>query len=118
MSGRWPSLPRRQRPEAGGRQKEACMEPDHDHGTCGRLEGISAVTLATHDMARAVRFYQALGFELCHGGEEADFSSLRAGAGFLNLLALPPGRHWGWWGRVIFRVADVDALYRRALLLG
>ena len=26
------------------------------------LEGISAVTLATHDMGRAVRFYQALGF--------------------------------------------------------
>jgi hypothetical protein len=26
-----------------------------------RVEGISAVTLATHDMARAVRFYRALG---------------------------------------------------------
>ena len=94
------------------------MGPEHDQGTSPRLEGISAITLATHDMARAVRFYQALGFQLCHGGEEAGFSSLRAGASFLNLLALPPGRHWGWWGRVIFRVADVDALYRRALLLG
>ena len=29
------------------------------------IEGLSAITLATHDMRRAVRFYQALGFELC-----------------------------------------------------
>ena len=28
------------------------------------IEGISAITLATHDMARAVRFYRMLGFEI------------------------------------------------------
>ncbi len=33
------------------------------------IHSISAITLATHDMARAVRFYRALGFELTHGGE-------------------------------------------------
>ena len=82
------------------------------------LEGISAVTLATHDMARAVRFYQALGFTLCYGGEGHSFTSLQAGACFLNLLSQPAGRSWSWWGRVIFRVADVDALYRRALAAG
>jgi catechol 2,3-dioxygenase-like lactoylglutathione lyase family enzyme len=82
------------------------------------LEGISAVTLATHDMARAVRFYQALGFTLCHGGAGDSFTSLQAGACFLNLLSQPAGRSWSWWGRVIFRVADVDALYRRALAAG
>ena len=82
------------------------------------LEGISAVTLATHDMARAVRFYQALGLTLCHGGEGSSFTSLRAGACFLNLLSQPAGRSWSWWGRVIFRVADVDALYRRARAAG
>src|SRR5215468_3880340 len=103
MSGRRPSLPWRQLREARGHRKEACMGPEHDQGTSPRLEGISAITLATHDMARAVRFYQALGFQLCHGGEEAGFSSLRAGASFLNLLALPPEHRWGWWGRVIFR---------------
>jgi catechol 2,3-dioxygenase-like lactoylglutathione lyase family enzyme len=27
------------------------------------IESIGAVTLATHDMPRAVRFYRALGFE-------------------------------------------------------
>jgi catechol 2,3-dioxygenase-like lactoylglutathione lyase family enzyme len=28
------------------------------------IEGISAVTLGTHEMPRAVRFYRALGFEV------------------------------------------------------
>ena len=82
------------------------------------LEGISAVTLATHDMARAVRFYQALGFTPCQGGAGSSFTSLQAGACFLNLLSQPAGRSWSWWGRVIFRVADVDALHRRALAAG
>jgi catechol 2,3-dioxygenase-like lactoylglutathione lyase family enzyme len=82
------------------------------------IEGISAVTLATHDMARAVRFYQALGFALCHGGASASFSSLHAGTGFLNLIAQPDGRSWSWWGRVIFHVAGVDALYQRAVAAG
>jgi len=82
------------------------------------IEGISAVTLATQDMARAVRFYQALGFALRHGGASASFSSLHAGTGFLNLIAQPAGRSWSWWGRVIFHVAEVDALYRRALAAG
>src|SRR3954471_333609 len=33
------------------------------------IEGLSAVTLATHDMRRAVCFYHALGFEVLYGGE-------------------------------------------------
>jgi catechol 2,3-dioxygenase-like lactoylglutathione lyase family enzyme len=82
------------------------------------LEGISAVTLATHDMGRAVRFYRALGFVPCLGGEDATFTSLRAGSGYLNLTAQPRGKNWSWWGRVIFHVSDVDALYRRALAHG
>jgi len=28
------------------------------------IEGLSAITLATHDMRRAVHFYQALGFDI------------------------------------------------------
>src|SRR5262249_27503239 len=82
------------------------------------IGGISAVTLATQDMARAVRFYQALGFALRHGGASASFSSLHAGTGFLNLIAQPAGRSRSWWGRVIFHVDEVDALYRRALAAG
>jgi catechol 2,3-dioxygenase-like lactoylglutathione lyase family enzyme len=43
------------------------------------IENISAITLATHDMARAVRFYRNLGFQMIYGGDDADFTSFRAG---------------------------------------
>ena len=82
------------------------------------IESISALTLATHDMARAVRFYQALGFVLRYGGEAAAFSSFSAGNACLNVTTEGSDRDWSWWGRVIFHVADVDALYERALALG
>ena len=82
------------------------------------IEGISAVTLATHDMRRAVQFYRSLAFDMLYGGEAASFTSFRAGAGYLNLISQPAERRWSWWGRVIFYVADVDALYNRALAAG
>jgi hypothetical protein len=74
------------------------------------IEGISAITLGTHEMPRAVRFYRALGFEVLHGDEESSFTSFRAGPNCLNLIAQPAQRRWSWWGRVIFYVSDVDAL--------
>src|SRR5262245_46898807 len=82
------------------------------------IEGIRAVSLATHDMARAVRFYRALGFTLRHGGEQSSFTSLHAGCGSLNLIAQPEQRRWSWWGRVIFYVSDVDAFHARAVAAG
>ena len=82
------------------------------------IEGISAVTLGTHEMLRAVRFYRALGFEALRGNEQWSFTSFRAGMSYLNLVAQPAERRWSWWGRVIFFVADVDALYKRALAAG
>jgi catechol 2,3-dioxygenase-like lactoylglutathione lyase family enzyme len=82
------------------------------------IQGISAVTLATHDMRRAVRFYRLLDLPLVHGGEEASFTSFRAGGNFLNLVAQPPRRHWSWWGRIIFYHADVDALHARLVAAG
>jgi catechol 2,3-dioxygenase-like lactoylglutathione lyase family enzyme len=82
------------------------------------ITSISAVTLATHDMARAVRFYRALGFVLHHGGERADFTTFTVGSGYLNLIAVPWETTWSWWGRVIFYVDDVDALYRKAVAAG
>ena len=51
------------------------------------IEGISAITLATHDMSRAVRFYRMLGFEVIYGGDDAAFTSFRAGTSYLNLIA-------------------------------
>jgi catechol 2,3-dioxygenase-like lactoylglutathione lyase family enzyme len=82
------------------------------------IESISALTLATHDMSRAVRFYAALGFELIYGGEETRFVSFRAGSGYLNLTAQRDDRHWSWWGRAIFYVADVDAMHVRIVAAG
>jgi catechol 2,3-dioxygenase-like lactoylglutathione lyase family enzyme len=69
-------------------------------------------------MARAVRFYRALGFEVLHGGVDSSFTSFRAGAGYLNLIVQPPDRHWSWWGRAIFYVSDVDALYAKVVAEG
>ena len=56
------------------------------------ITGISAVTLATHDMRRAVEFYRLLDLRLLYGGEEADFTSFAAGDNFLNLVAQPAER--------------------------
>jgi catechol 2,3-dioxygenase-like lactoylglutathione lyase family enzyme len=82
------------------------------------IDSISAVTLATHDMARALRFYLALGFPLRYGGETASFTSLSAGNACLNLTTEGSERAWSWWGRLIFHVSDVDALHRLALARG
>ena len=82
------------------------------------VTGISAVTLATHDMAGAVRFYRQAGFEIAYGGEDATFTSFRAGPEFLNLILQPAERRWSWWGRVIFYVDDVDALHARLVAAG
>ena len=82
------------------------------------IEGISAVTLCTRDMPRAVRFYGSLGFDILYGGEASSFTSFRAGTGYLNLTARSDQQHWSFWGRIIFYVADVDAFYERALAAG
>ncbi len=82
------------------------------------IEAISAITLATHDMQRSVLFYTALGFEIVHGGEASSFTSFRAGDGYLNVIVQPREKRWSWWGRAIFYVSDVDAMYQRALAAG
>ena len=77
------------------------------------IQSINAVTLATRDMGRAVRFYDALGFSMAYGGEASAFTSYRIGAGHLNLMRAedqPIG-----WVRVIFYVDDVDAMYAHVL---
>ncbi len=81
------------------------------------LESISAITLATHDMARSLTFYRTLGFVLKHGGPDASFTSLRAGSGYLNLVKVSDVVSISWWGQTIFYV-DVDAQYARAVAAG
>ena len=82
------------------------------------IEGISAVTLGTHEMPRAAQFYCALGFEILRGNEQSSFTTFSSGDELSQLVAQPTERRWSWWGRVIFYVADVDALYERALARG
>jgi catechol 2,3-dioxygenase-like lactoylglutathione lyase family enzyme len=82
------------------------------------IRSISAVTLTTQDMARAVRFYEALGFSMAYGGETDAFTSFRVGTGYLNLaraVGEPPSREGA---RVIFYVGDVDVMYAHVLAQG
>ena len=58
------------------------------------IDCISAITLATHDMSRAVWFYRTLGFEMIHGNEAASFTSFRVGEGYLNIIAQPAERRF------------------------
>jgi catechol 2,3-dioxygenase-like lactoylglutathione lyase family enzyme len=82
-----------------------------------RIESISAATLFTGDMARAVAFYDALGFRLRYGGPQDTFTSYTVGDGYLNLSAESDPRAPAW-GRLILYVSDVDAMHRRALDAG
>ena len=86
-------------------------------GTAPNITHISAVTFAVSDMAKTAGFYQKLGFKLVYGGDDASFTSLRSAEGYVN-LSLSPGYQGTWWGRAIFRVDDVDALYRQATAQG
>jgi len=81
------------------------------------IEALSAITLATRDMVRAVRFYQALGFPLRAGGADAAFTTFTLGPSFLNLIAETHGPI-NWWGRVIIHVSDVDGMYQKAVDAG
>jgi catechol 2,3-dioxygenase-like lactoylglutathione lyase family enzyme len=88
------------------------------------IEAISAVTLLTADMAGAVAFYDALGFRAVFGGGDAEFTTFRAGGSsavpnFLNLQLDRAHDPTGpIWGRVIFWVDDVDAVFARARAAG
>ena len=83
------------------------------------VESISAVTLATADMAAAVAFYDALGFRRVSGSADAPFVTYRVGLGFLNLQLDPAHAPLpSIWGRVIFFVDDVDAMHGRVVAAG
>jgi len=86
----------------------------------GPVESLSAVTLATADMAASVAFYDVVGLELVYGGPDAEFSSYHVGpTSFLNLQLdpewEPPSRVWG---RFILWVDDVDAAHARLVAGG
>jgi catechol 2,3-dioxygenase-like lactoylglutathione lyase family enzyme len=84
----------------------------------GAIESLNALTLAVGDMARSVRFYEAVGFVLEYGGAEAAFTSFRCGADHLNLRLERNAEVRGDWGRAVFYASDVDALYDRVVAAG
>lgn len=83
-----------------------------DSGMAPRVEKISAVTFQVTNMRLAVRFYRdVLGMEVIYGGEESDFSSLRARETESAILNLQRGHPEKRWGRLILEVSDVDAFW-------
>ena len=91
-------------------------------GDLGHPVALSAVTLHVADMARAVGFYDALGFERIYGGPDDRFTSYAIAGAFLNLMLDQDGTGDGSgprrWGRVIVHVDDVDAMHRRVVGAG
>ena len=81
------------------------------------IQHISAVTFAVRAMPEALTFYTTLGFTLIFGGPQSPFSTLQAGEAFVNLMVAPTYTPT-WWGRTIFRVEDVDALYQTGVCAG
>jgi catechol 2,3-dioxygenase-like lactoylglutathione lyase family enzyme len=76
------------------------------------IEKISAVTFRVAKMEESVRFYRdVLGMEVLYGGEDAGLSSLRAKEAQSAILNLEQGEAVTRWGRLIFYVTDVDALW-------
>ena len=55
---------------------------------------------------------------MLYGGEDAGFTSFKAGSNFVNLIAPPAARQWSWWGRVVFYHSDLDGLYARLVAAG
>jgi catechol 2,3-dioxygenase-like lactoylglutathione lyase family enzyme len=84
----------------------------------GPVECINAVTLVTADMARAVSFYEAIGFRTIVGGTAAAFTTFRVGPTFLNLQLGAGASRLEVWGRIVFWVDDVDAMYTRVRAAG
>ncbi len=77
-----------------------------------RVERIDAITLGTHDMARAVAFYSRLGGQITYGGSQSSFTTFDLGQVKLNLVLEPPEIDWSWWGRIVFHVNDVEEAHR------
>eukprot|EP00747_Dinoflagellata_sp_TGD_P183943 gnl/TRDRNA2_/TRDRNA2_39176_c0_seq1.p1 gnl/TRDRNA2_/TRDRNA2_39176_c0~~gnl/TRDRNA2_/TRDRNA2_39176_c0_seq1.p1 ORF type:complete len:173 (-),score=30.74 gnl/TRDRNA2_/TRDRNA2_39176_c0_seq1:115-633(-) len=89
------------------------------------VQSINAVTLATDDMKLSYSFYRKLGLDCTFGGPAANFTTFGSPGGpgsgsnsyHINIFFSPaykrPAQGWNGWGRAIFYVSDVDAMYTR-----
>ena len=85
----------------------------------GKTEHIDAITLATVNMAKAIEFYEALGFVISYGHAASSFAPLDSGSCFVNLWQVKQEElPSDWWGRVIFHVDDVALVHQRAIDAG
>jgi catechol 2,3-dioxygenase-like lactoylglutathione lyase family enzyme len=77
------------------------------------VERISAVTLKIASMQASVHFYRdLLGMDVIYGDERGAFCSLRTWNPTDPILNLEQGRATTQWGRLIFYVPKVDALWK------
>ncbi len=82
------------------------------------ITGLSAVTLSSGNLDRAVHFYERLGFDLIHHNRIVQFATFRAGSQYLNITGEKSGERVSFWGRAIFYVSDVDGMYEQAVACG
>merc|ERR1712113_565178 len=88
----------------------------------------NAVTFATNDMSSSFSFYSKLGLRCTFGGPNASFTTFGSVGGpaygdnsfhinlFFSDMYNPPAKDaWNGWGRAIFYVDDVDAMYAGAV---
>jgi catechol 2,3-dioxygenase-like lactoylglutathione lyase family enzyme len=83
-----------------------------------QVESLSAITLATHDMAKSLGFYATLGFRTVWSAPDGSFATIRAGDAWINLFMTGSDTDWRGWGRFILHVDDVDAFHERLLEVG
>src|SRR5258708_13862317 len=73
---------------------------------------MSADSMRDAEVMKSVGFYRDdVGMELLYGGEDAGFSSLRAKDAQSAILNLEQGDTVTRWGRLVFHVTNVDALW-------
>lgn len=85
-----------------------------DSNTTAKMERpeFRGLALATHDMAGALRFYEALGAAIPAGMDQSSQATFRFAGLSVELVSEPAEMSWSWWGRLTIAVPDVDACYR------
>jgi len=83
-----------------------------------QVESLSAITLATHDMTKALAFYEVLGFRTVWAAPDGSFATINAGRAWVNIFRAEPDAEWGAWGRFVLHVDDVDAFHERLIAAG